>query len=245
MMKFPVDLKQVLFCFLFLCSLSSCKKKDNVRSTRSNLMIVHASPNGSAVEVLQNLNSISSFSYLNVLQQSLTYFPVDSGFSNYKIRTANIELASWLFVNSGNYSSLFIFDSLTVSNVKYFFLNDQLDTTGIGRKSKIRLVNLSPDIDSVNLLTNRVVNPSADSVIFENSIYAGKFTQKELLTKGAYQDFFGDTTVNIKIARKQNQSVIRTYRFNFERGKIYSLVLKGYDKRNGKDSLSLAFIKHN
>lgn len=244
-MKLPVYSKYILICFLAWCSINGCKKKDNVRSTRSNLMIFHASPNGSAVEVLQNLNSISGFSYINVPQPSLAYFSMDSGFSNYKIRSAGIELASWLFVNNGYHSSLFIFDSLTITGVKYFFLNDQLDTSGLGRKSKIRLVNLSPDIDSVNLLTNRVVNPSADSVIIENNLYAGKLTQKELLTKGTYQDFFGDTSVTIKISRRQNQSVARTYRFNFEKGKIYSLVLKGYDKRSGKDSLSLALVKHN
>ncbi|MBX9784005.1 MAG: DUF4397 domain-containing protein [Chitinophagaceae bacterium] len=230
----------VVICFLLL---PGCNK-DKVRSTRVNLRVINASPNSSAISFLQNLNTLGSFNYVTGINPSLPFLVIDSGFNNYKLRTGSNEIASWLFSNTGYNASFFICDSAVSARVKYFFLKDNLDTTGLGRQSKIRLVQLSPDLDSVELVTTRPSNPASDSPLVSRS-YFGKFTQAGVLGASDFQNFYGDTTVTIKIRRRINSSIARTYQFRFGKGKIYTMVVKGYDARSGKDSLSLSIITHN
>jgi F0F1-type ATP synthase gamma subunit len=232
----------LLFSFILF---NACKKKDRVSSTRVNLMIVNASPNSGTVELLQNLNSVGQFNYLNGFTPAVNYNIVDSGFNNYKLKKGNDEIASWVFAGQKFHHTLFICDSLIPSKVKYFFMQDNLDTVGLGKKSKIRLVQLSPDIDTIQLVVQQKVNPTRDSPVVQELLYYGKFEQSVLINAGSFQEFFGDTTMNIKVRRKADSTVIKNYRFNFQKGKVYSLVLKGYAARSGKDSLSFSIISHN
>jgi hypothetical protein len=208
-------------------------------------MMVNASPNAGTVELLQNLRPVVQFTYLTGITPSVNYITVDSGFNNYKIKKGSAEIANWLFANQGLHHSFFVCDSVTASTMKYFFLNDDLDTTGLGNKSKIRLVHLSPDADSVDLVTNRPSNLSEDSAIISGKDYAGKYSQAQILTTSGYQGFYADTVVHIKIRKKSNGNILKQYQFNFQKGRIYSLLLKGYAARGGNDSLSLSIIRHN
>lgn len=231
----------LLFSFILL---NACKKKERVSDTRVNLLVVNASPNSGTIELLQNLTPIGQYSYLNGISPTVNYQLTDSSFSNYKIKKGADEVASWLFAGRGFYHSLFICDSMIPSKVKYFFMEDKLDTVGLGRNAKIRFVQLSPDIDSVDLLVQPIINPSVDSPVARKG-YFGKFDQSVLINSGEFQSFFGDTTLNIKVRKKMNNSIVKNYRLNFQKGKLYSLVLKGYEARSGKDSLSLSVVTHN
>jgi hypothetical protein len=124
-------------------------------------------------------------------------------------------------------------------------MKDNLDTNGLGKRSYMRVVQLSPDLDSVELVTNSKTNPAVDSLLIGNLNYFGKFSQSSLINSGTFFPVSGDTTLTVKIRRKRNQSIARTYQINFTKHKIYSLVLKGYDARRGRDSLSLSVITHN
>ncbi len=235
---------KIFIFFLSFVFLIACKKKDQVSSTRVNLLIVNASPNSGTVELLQNLNSIGQVNYLNGFSPVVNYYMIDSGFNNYKIKKGNDEIANLLFAGEGFHHSLFICDSLISSKVKYFFMEDNLDTVGLGRKSKIRFVQLSPDIDSVDFVIQSTADPLKDSSV-RSVFYYGKFQQSVLLNAGEFQPFFGDTTVTIKLRKRMNNTIIKNYQFNFQKGKVYSLILKGYEARSGKDSLSLSVISHN
>lgn len=228
-----------------VCVFGIACKKDMVRSTTTQLKVVNASPNSSSLLLKQNLKEAGSFSYLAGLMPASTTITVDSGFHNYKLLQGSNEISNWLFANNGLNYSLFICDSAVSSRVKHLFIKDDLDTTGTGKNAKIRLIQLSPDVDSVELVTIAKSNPSQDSVLISNLQYFGKFSQASVENFGAFFPIVSDSSLVLKIRRKSNNSIARTYQLSFSKHKIYSLVLKGYDTRSGKDSLSLSVITHN
>ena len=237
-------MKKAVIYFSFLLTFFSSCKKDNVAGTAYQLQIINASPNAGNFELLQNLKSIGQFNYLTGLTSAVTYNSIDSGFNNYKIKKNTNEIANILFSNDGLKYSFFVCDSLTPSNVKFFFLRDKFDTTGLGKQSKIRLVHTSPNIDLVDLVTNRPSDLTQDSAVINDINYFGKYSAEIIYQSVAFQDFLtGSRTIRIK--RKTDGSILKNYQFNFEKGGIYTLVLKGYDGRNTADSLSLSIIRHN
>ena len=234
----------LLLVTVVLMVIISCKK-DQVPFVSSDVLIINASPNSGNIELLQNQRSIGQFNYVTGLQPTVSYATLDSGFHNYKLRNATSEIAGWLYANTGKKLSFFISDSAVQSSVKYFFLTDNLDTVGLGNRSRVRLVHLSPDADTVDILTTRPINPAEDSVVIASKIYAGKFNQSEVLSTGTFQNFYADSVVYVKIRQRSNSSIVKQYQFNFEKGGVYSLLLKGYAARSGADSLSLSIIRHN
>lgn len=234
------------FCFVIVVfSVVACKK-DKVSSTTVRLLVVNASPNNSGLSLQQNLKSLGVFNYLSGMSPAPSFVTVDSGFQNYKLFNGAAEIASWVYANDGLNYSFFMFDSAVAGRLKYFFVKDNLDTAGLGTRAYIRLIHLSPDIDSVELVTNKKGNPAEDSSLLVNPVaYYGAYNQSVLSGSGAFTPVSGDTTLTVKIKRRQNNSVARTYQLRFSKHKIYSLVLKGYDARGGKDSLSLSLVPHN
>ena len=220
-------------------------KKDQVPAVSTDVLIINASPNSGNIELLQNQRSIGQFNYVTGLQPTVSYTTLDSGFHNYKLRNATSEIAGWLYANTGKKLSFFISDSAVQSSVKYFFLTDNLDTVGLGKRSRIRLVHLSPDIDTVDVLTTHPINPGQDSLLIGSRTYAGKYNQSEVFSTAAFQNFYADSVVYVKIRQRSNSSIVKQYQFNFEKGGVYSLLLKGYAARSGADSLSLSIIRHN
>lgn len=231
-----------LLCLTFVTQ--SCKK-DPVPGVQMQLNVVHASAGAGSIDLLQNLRSVGTFNYMTGLNTSANYMNVDSGFNNYRLQLGSTQLANWFFSNEGGRFSLFVFDTATTDKLKYFFIEDKLDTVGLGKQSKIRLVQLSPDADSLRILTNRPVNIAQDSVVIGTTPYAGKRTQTELLNAGSFQTFYADTTVNIKVWSVASNSIINQYQLRFDKGAVYSLVIKGYLGKTNADSLSLSIIKHN
>jgi hypothetical protein len=242
------DLKSYCIVFVSLlcatCIIQSCKK-DPVSGTQMQLNIVHASAGTGGVELLQNLRTIGTYNYLTGLTVPANYINADSGFNNYRLQLGSTQLANWFFSNAGNSFSFFLFDTATTDKLKYFFVEDDLDTAGLGNQSKIRLLQLSPDADSLELLTNRPVNIAQDSVVINSKPYAGKLTQANLVGSGSFQTFYADTTVNIKLWSSASNRIIKQYQLQFNKGGIYSLVMKGYVGKSNADSLSLSIIKHN
>jgi hypothetical protein len=226
------------------CIIQSCKK-DPVPGIQMQVNIVHASAGAGSVDLLQNLRSIGTFNYITGLTTSANYVSVDSGFNNYRLQLGSVQLANWFFSNSANRFSFFLFDTATTDKLKYFFVEDKLDTTGLGKQSKIRLIQLSPDADSLKLLTNHPINIPQDSVVISSRPYAGKLSQTDLLNSGVFQNFYADSLVNIKIWSTANNRIVRQYQFQFAKGGVYSLVAKGYLGKTNADSLSLSIIKHN
>lgn len=234
--------KQILFVlmlagsFLFSCS------KDRVRNTSSGFLAINASPNAGSISVLQNLKPVGDFSYLTGLTKTAQYIKVDSGFNDYKIKKAATEFSNILYANSDQHFSFFVYDTLVAGKVKSFFLKDEVDSTGMGNTSKVRVVQVSPDADTLGLITAALTNGS-DSV-FAAAPYFGNYDPAVIYNSSGYRSFYTGVR-SVKVYSTATQSFLRTYRFNFEKGGIYSFVFKGYRSRAGADSLSLSVIKHN
>lgn len=228
-----------------ILSALSCKKKDIVPGTQMQVQIVNAAAGAGSLELLQNLRSQGLFSYLTGLNTTANYRSLDSGFHNYKIRSGSTELASWLFANDEQRYSFIMYDTAAAGKLKYFFLPDALDTAGLGKQSKIRLIHASVDADTLELLTVKPNNPSQDSVLVAARPYAGILTTAQLTTAAAFQNFYADSSVLIKVRRKTAGTVVKQYQLQFAKGGVYSLLLKGYVTKTNADSLSLSIIKHN
>lgn len=233
----------LIVCVLFWAL--SCKKKDIVPGTQMQVQIVNAAAGSGSLELQQNLKSIGTFSYLTGLNTSANYRSLDSGFHNYKIRFGNTELASWLSTNEQQRYSFIMYDTAAAGKLKYFFLPDVLDTIGLGKQAKIRLIHVSVDADTLDLLTTKPSNQLEDSLLLANQPYAATLTAAQLTAAAAFQNFYADTTVFIKIRRKSASTIIKQYQLQFVKGGIYSLLVKGYVAKTNSDSLSLSVIKHN
>jgi hypothetical protein len=229
---------------IFIIGFIACKK-DKVRGTQASLSVINASPNSNGIELLQNLKSINNYSYTNAFNTTAGYLTIDSGFQNYKLRSGNNEIASFLFANDGLQHSLYLFDSAVAGKIKYFFLNDNLDTAGLGRQSKIRIVHVSPNLDSLDLVTLHPTRPGVDSNIYSNVPYFGQLEPDAISGAGGFNNFPGDTVITLRLRRRRDNVVLRSYQHNFIKGKVYSLLVKGYDGRVGGDSLSMSIITHN
>jgi len=223
----------------------SCNKKDVVPGTQMQVQVVNAAAGSGSLEWLQNLKSVGSFTYLTGLNTTATYRSFDSGFNNYKIRSGSTELASWLWTNQEQRYSFIMYDTVAAGKLKYFFLPDVLDTAGLGKRSKIRLIHVSVDGDTLELLTTKPTNPLQDSVLVAGRPYAGKLTAAQFSATAAFQNFYADTTVLIKVRRKSVGTIIKQYQLRFAKGRVYSLLLKGYLSKTNADSLSLSVIRHN
>ena len=228
---------------LVILFIVSCSKKDTVNNTSSQILIINASPNSGSLSVLQNLKSLGNFSYLTGFNAgAANYITVDSGFNNYRVKKGSDLLQTTLYSNVDDHFSYFVFDSSVTGKIKSFFLQDKTDSTGSGDRSSIRLVHISPGLDTVYLLTPSVAN-GTDSA-FIGSPYFGNYSAEAIYQSVRYQYFLSGVRT-IRIYRNSDRQVIRNYTFNFEKGRIYSLILKGYDGRSGADSLSLSILSHN
>jgi hypothetical protein len=232
-----MKIKQPLF-FLFVATvfiLVSCKK-DHVPSTINEILIVNASPNSAGLELLQNLRSVGTFNYLSgAIITSPAYLQLDSGFNNYKIRQAGLERANFLWSNTSNKTSLWLYDS--VSTLNYLLLKDALDTPGRAF-AKVRYLFLSPDMDTLNIRRN-----NADTIYAKASYYVSQ----QQVDGGNLAAFKTIDTGYVLLTMEpiNTTSSIRSRQFRFESNGVYSFVVKGYRQRAGADSLSLSVIKHN
>lgn len=239
--------KTVRFVFFNVCIVVcalSCKK-DVVPGTQMQVYIVNAAAESGSLELLQNLKSIGTFNYLTGLTATAGYRSLDSGFQNYKIRSGGTELASWFWTNQQQQYSFIMYDTAKAGKLKYFFLPDAIDTTGLGKRSKLRLIHVSVDADTLELLTTKPSNPAEDSVIVANRPYAAVLNAGQLTATAVFQNFYADTTVMMKVRRKKTGTVVKQYQLQFAKGGVYSLLLKGYTTKTNADSLSLSVIKHN
>lgn len=222
---------------------ASCSKKDTVNNKTSQILIINASPNSGSLSVLQNSKSLGNFNYFTGFNAgAANYISVDSGFNNYRVKKGTDLLQTTLYSNLDHHFSFFVFDSSVTGKIKSFFLEDKTDSTGSGDRSSIRLVHISPGLDTVYLLTPSVIN-GTDSA-FIGSPYFGNYSAETIYQSVGYKYFLSGVR-SIRIYRNSDKQVIRNYTFNFEKGRIYSLILKGYVGRTGTDSLSLSIIRHN
>lgn len=192
-------------------SFVSCSSDDDdVIDPETSLKVVHAVPNGAAVNFFldgtkQNASAIS-------FGQATGYIATSSGRKTAELKTAtgdNTILSASIDLNDGNHT-LFATGMVSDNTVTAIVAEDNLQTPAAG-KARVRVAHLSPDAPSVNVSVN-------DSLVLSGATYKQVSGFLEIPAR----------TYVVKIAANSNgQTVYTRENVVLEAGKNYTLVAQG------------------
>ena len=208
----------------------SCSDDDNPTNptAKANVMVVHASPNAPAVDLLvDNVVAGSGLAF----PSNTAYLPVDAGSRNVKVNVAGTSTtvinADLPLTASTNYT-VFAVDS--VSKISTVVLTDNLAAPAAG-KAHVRFVHLSPNAPAVNItLTN-------GTIVFGNRAFklGTDFTP---LDAGTYD-------LQVRDAATNNAVVLNLPGITLVAGKIYTVFAKGFLGGAGAQALGAQIIVNN
>lgn len=205
----------------------SCSDDDNPVSPVDNaaMMVVHASPNAPAVDLLVDNNVAGSgLAFPN----NTAYLPVEAGTRNVKVNvagTATTVINADLSLTADDSYTVFAVDS--VSKISAVLLTDDLTSPATG-KAHVRFVHLSPNAPAVNItLTN-------GTIVFGNRSFkqATDFTP---LDAGTYN-------LQVRDAATNNSVVLNLPGISLTSGKIYTVFAKGFLGGAGDQALGAQII---
>ncbi len=205
----------------------SCSDDDNptAPAAKANVMVVHASPNAPAVDLL--VDNVVAGSGL-VFAGNTGYLPVNAGTRNVKVNVAGTSTtvinADLPLTANTNYS-VFAVDS--VSKISTVVLNDDLAAPAAG-KAHVRFVHLSPNAPAVNItLTN-------GTIVFGNKVFK-QSTDFTPLDAGTYN-------LQVRDAATNNTVVLNLPGITLAAGKIYTVFAKGFLGGVGAQALGAQII---
>jgi len=211
---------------------ASCDKDDDDDNDMgtAQVMVVHASPNGPAVDVrVNNAVAVSNLAYPN----NTAYTAVNAGSTNLKVSPAgtttyvidaNVNLAA-----NTNYS-VFAIDS--VSKIKAAVVSDNLAAPAAG-KAHVRFFHFSPNAPAVDIAV------SGGPVLFSNRTFNDQSTNNSVI--GFTPVDAG--TYNIDVRPAGSSSVVLAVPgVKFEAGKIYTVFAKGFLGGTGAQALGAQVI---
>ncbi len=223
-------LSMLSIALLTMFSVSSCSDDDDDATPAGNarLMIVHASPDAPAVDLLLD-NSKVNTSPVEFLDNT-AYLTVTEGTRNIKVNvagTTTTALAANLgFTKNKNYT-LFAVDS--VSKLNALFIEDNLTAPASG-KAHVRFIHLSPDA------------PAVDVALTGGGVVFGKISFKD------YTDFTpldaGTYNLEVRLAGTANV-VLPLPGISLTAGKIYTVYAKGFVGGSGDQALNAQIIVNN
>lgn len=208
---------------------SACNKEDAVvtpAKTYAKVMVVHASPNAPAVDLLIDNSKVNSTGL--GFPNNTGYLNVESGKRNIKV-TASGTLTSVIaadldFAKDMNYS-IFAVDSL--SKISPIVLTDDLTTPATG-KAHVRFIHLSPNAPAVD-----VAVASSGAVVFGNKQFK-EYTSFTPLDAGDYN-------LDVRVAGTSTVALVLP-KITLESGKIYTIFAKGFLGATGVQALGAEII---
>ena len=231
-------MKKTIVKFLSLLALpvvfAACDKDDDDNDmSKSNVMVIHASPNAPNVDVrINNAIALTNVAYPN----NSNYAELNSGSTNIKVSPtgtityvidATVDLAA-----NKNYS-VFAIDS--VSKIKPAVVMDDLSTPAAG-KAHIRFFHFSPNAPAVDIAV------TGGSVLFGNRSFNDQATNTSLanftpVNAGSY---------NLEVrAAGTNTVVLLLPNIPLTAGKIYTVFAKGFLGGTGAQALGAQVIANN
>lgn len=227
-------MKNVMFqsaIFLFaLFALTSCEKDDEIVVGESNVMVVHASPNATAVDVLvNNVLALTNLAY----PSNSGYVALNSGLTNVKVApsgtTAYVIDGNVLLEDDESYS-VFAIDS--VSKLKAVVMMDDLTTPAAG-KAHVRFFHFSPNAPAVDIAV------AGGPVLFSNRSFNDQATTTSLSNFTALDA----GTYNLEVrAAGTNNVVLNLPNITLASGKIYTVFAKGFMGGSGNTALGAEII---
>ncbi len=208
---------------------SSCGKDDSTlvpTKTYANVMVVHASPNAPAVDLLVDNSKVNTtgLGYPN----NTGYLNVESGTRNITVNPTgtltSVINADLNFIKNMSYT-IFAIDS--VSKIAPLLLTDDLTMPAAG-KAHVRFVHLSPNAPAVD-----VAVASSGAVVFGN---------KKFKESTAYTPLdAGDYMLDVRVAGTSTVALTLP-KITLESGKIYTVFAKGFLGATGIQALGAEII---
>jgi hypothetical protein len=205
----------------------SCSDDDNptAPASKASVLVVHASPNAPAVDLLVDGQTAGSgLTFPN----NTGYLVVNAGMRNVKVNVAGTSttvINANLDLTSNTSYTVFAVDS--VSKISTVVLADNLTMPAAG-KAHVRFVHLSPNAPAVNItLTD-------GTIVFGNKAFkqATDFTP---LDAGTYDLQVRDAATNSAIVLNLNGIALQS-------GKIYTVFAKGFLGGTGAQALGAEII---
>ncbi len=218
------------FAAILGLGLNSCSDDDkptNSGAGESQVMVIHASPDAPAVDILVD----------NVVALQDVPFPVNSGYVALESGTRNIKVnvanTSTTVINANlpleddTYYSVFAIDS--VASIEALVLEDDLTAPATG-KAHVRFIHLSPDAPAVD------IGVVGGGVVFGNVEFKEvvDFTPLDAATYNLEVRLAGTSTVVLPLGN-----------ITLNAGDIYTVFAKGYvndDAGNDDDDLGAEII---
>jgi len=203
-------LSLVIFPALFL---TACDDDDNTdaMTAQARVMVVHASPNAPAVDVLVDDKKVNSAGL--TFPNNSGYLAVMAGQRNLKVNaagtTTSVINANANLEANKNYS---VFAINNLANIEALVLNDNLTAPASG-KAHVRFVHLSPDAPAVDIAVKN------GPVLFSNRSFksASDFTPVDATSYNLEVRLAGTNTVVLDLPGVALQN-----------GKIYTVFARGY-----------------
>jgi hypothetical protein len=207
--------------------LNSCTKEDTaVTKTYAKVLVVHASPNAPAVDLLIDNSKINTTGL--GFPNNTGYLNVESGKRNVKINPtgtmSSVIAADIDFAKDVNYS-LFAVDS--VSKIAPLILIDDLTAPAAG-KAHLRFIHLSPNAPAVD-----VAVASSGAVVFANK----KFKENT----GYTPLDAGDYNLDVRVAGTSTVALVLP-KITLQAGKVYTVFAKGFLGATGVQALGAEII---
>lgn len=214
-----------------LFSISACSDDDDdttAAPSQGSIMVIHASPDAPAVDILVNDNVVNTADL--EFPDHIGYLKANAGTNNIKVNVANTSTtvidADLTIAANTNYS-VFAIDS--VSNIAPLVLTDDLSAPAAG-KAHVRFVHLSPNAPAVDVAV------TGGGVVFGNKVFtdATAFTPLDANTYNLEVRLAGTPTVVLPLP-----GIVLTA------GKIYTVFAKGFVGGTGAQALGAEIIVNN
>jgi hypothetical protein len=217
---------------------TSCKKEEEKKTittevSKTNLLVVHASPNAPGVDLL--LDNTKQNSAALAFPNNTGYLNTDAGSRNIKVNVAG---GSTTVINvtsnfdKNKFYTVFAIDS--VSKISGIILNDDLTVPASG-KAHIRFVHLSPNAPAVDV---SVAGQAAGAGLFLNRTFNKTITaaQESFIPVNA-----GTYNLEVRVAGTTNVA-LPLNNITLQAGKIYTVFAKGFLGGTGATALGAEII---
>ena len=230
-------MKKIKLSFLALFAATfafvACKEETTVTPDKSNVLVVHASPNAPGVDLLVDNVKVNSAAL--AFPDNTGYLSVNSGARNIKVNVSGSATtvidATPTLTKDVNYS-VFAIDS--VSKISPLVTVDDLTAPASG-KAHIRFIHLSPNAPAVDV---SVAGQAAGVGVFTNRTFNKTITAAQYaftpVDAGNYHlevRVAGTTTVALDLPS-----------VTFTAGKIYTIFAKGFIGGTGAQALGAGVI---
>lgn len=217
-------MKNHLFSFLAIALLAFSACNDDDETRQASVMIVHASPDAPAVDLLVNNSKVASgVTFL----QNTNYLKTDEGTTNIKVNAAGTNTSVInADVDLDGDKSYSVFAVNTLSKIEPLAFEDNLTSPASG-KAHVRFIHLSPDAPAVDIALR------GGAVVFPNVAFKTG-TAFAPLDAGSYKldvRLAGTSTVALPLPD-----------ITLEAGKIYTVYAKGTLLGTGNQALGAQII---